>query len=152
MTSNKENRSPPKSGYNSSLKTGISSSLQKSAISSSGAVRVPSKPATSSFRPVSANSSSTSASSAHGARPATATSKTAAPASSSISRPRTQETGDSAQASQQRDQEQAGSATAKTWELNDFDIGKPLGRGKFGNGIRVCSCIYDTTAFMSLHT
>ena len=25
------------------------------------------------------------------------------------------------------------SAPTKTWELTDFDIGKPLGRGKFGN-------------------
>ena len=27
----------------------------------------------------------------------------------------------------------ASSEPAKQWELTDFDIGKPLGRGKFGN-------------------
>jgi len=29
--------------------------------------------------------------------------------------------------------EQPSASPAKTWELTDFDIGKPLGRGKFGN-------------------
>ena len=27
----------------------------------------------------------------------------------------------------------AGKLTERVWKLSDFDIGKPLGRGKFGN-------------------
>jgi serine/threonine protein kinase len=36
--------------------------------------------------------------------------------------------------SSQQDQNQVqGGGNVKSWELSDFDIGKPLGRGKFGN-------------------
>lgn len=124
MSTNKENRSPPKNGFSSSLKTGLSSNLHKSAISSSGAVRVPSKVPSSSVRPGTAQS--TSSTSAHSSmiRPATAGSKVV--------------TGGAARAPRETAQaqgrvEQPSASPAKTWELTDFDIGKPLGRGKFGN-------------------
>ena len=130
MTGNKENRSPPKNGYaSSSLKPGMGSSLHaKSGISSSGAVRVPSKPVGSGLsRPATAQSASSSSHSSM-VRPATAGSKLA---SSSVSRPK-----EEARERQQDAQQRVAQPTAgpsKTWELTDFDIGKPLGRGKFGN-------------------
>jgi len=122
-STNKENRSPPKNGFGSSLKTGLSSSLHKSAISSSGAVRVPSK-VPSSIRPGTAQASSSASSHTSMMRPATAGSKVV--------------TGGAARAPRETPQaqervEQPSASPAKAWELTDFDIGKPLGRGKFGN-------------------
>ena len=123
FTSNKENRSPPKNTYGSSMKSGLSGSMHaKPTISSSGAVRVPSK--VPSVRPGTAHSSSSSSHSTV-PRPATAGSKTAG--SSARSREEQQR---EAQSQQRVEQPSAG---VKTWELTDFDIGKPLGRGKFGN-------------------
>ena len=121
LTSNKENRSPPKNVYGSSLKSGLSGGMHsKPTISSSGAVRVPSKVPSSSVRLATAHPSSTSSSHSNHAmaRPATASSKTA----SSSARPREEQQ----QQSQQRVAQP--SAGVKTWELTDFDIGKPLGR------------------------
>ena len=125
LTSNKENRSPPKNVYGSSLKSGLSGGMHsKPTISSSGAVRVPSKVPSSAVRPATAHPSSTSSSHSNHAmaRPATASSKTA----SSSARPREEQ-------SQQRVAQP--SAGVKTWELTDFDIGKPLGR------VCVCECV-----------
>jgi hypothetical protein len=128
LTSNKENRSPPKNVYSSSLKTGLGGSMHaKSGISSSGAVRVPSK-APSAVRPGTAQPPSSVSASSHSAmaRPATASSKVA----SSSARPREEQQGRELKAQPRVEQPSAG---IKTWELTDFDIGKPLGRGKFGN-------------------
>jgi aurora kinase, other len=146
MTSNKENRSPPKTGgFAAALKPamGIGSSLHAKAtgISSSGAVRVPSKPvvqgSTTLNRPATAQASSTSSSSHSSmARPATAcTSSKLAVSTSSVLRPK-EEARQTPREQQQGAQQRVVQPTAgpsKTWELTDFDIGKPLGRGKFGN-------------------
>ena len=37
------------------------------------------------------------------------------------------------QAERQDSEAQGGNKGEKRWSLTDFDIGKPLGRGKFGN-------------------
>ena len=92
----------------------------------------------SSVRPGTAQPSSSSAQSSSSLiRPATASSATGSSrplttssalsqSSSSMMRPATVSTISSSKPEQS-------SAPTKTWELTDFDIGKPLGRGKFGN-------------------
>jgi len=138
---NKENRSPQKGGMMRPA-TATSGYSAKTNIGSSGAQRVPSKIPTSSA-PSSAmrapmNPTTTSAlksgasstaskqgfsSSATGASGGVYSNSSGKPAASS--NPATQST--SAQ------QASGGGAVTQSWELSDFDIGKPLGRGKFGN-------------------
>ena len=90
---------------------------------------MPSKAVPTSTRPGTAQSSSSASSVSSIARPATAGSKIA---SSSNLVPKTQR-----EETRERDETkqlaQPSAGPMKTWELADFDIGKPLGRGKFGN-------------------
>lgn len=118
----KENRSPPKAG-NTFLKSSSSALQSKTNIAATGALRVPSKPTVPNvIRPITASSvSSSSMQAGKGVvRPGTA------PGSSGHSESRGQDQGT------ERNQS-ARQGNVKTWELSDFDIGKPLGRGKFGN-------------------
>ena len=85
-------------------------------MSSSGAQRVPNK-TTPIIRPTTAAPSS----SAHKPTPGQG-------AGGSVARPAT-----ASASSASSEARSAPSEPAKQWELTDFDIGKPLGRGKFGN-------------------
>lgn len=109
-SSQKENRSPPKNGMTTAkagmgVKTGLAAS----------AMRVPPKVVA-----------------AQGMRPASAlTSKpAAAPAGAKPAGAKGPEEQHEEQMAQPKEQDQGSN---KSWELSDFDIGKPLGRGKFGN-------------------
>ena len=109
-SSQKENRSPPKNGMTAgkagmAVKTGLAAS----------AMRVPPKVvAAQGMRPASALAS----------KPA------AAPAGAKPAGTKGPDEHHEEQMSQAKEQDQG---AHKSWELSDFDIGKPLGRGKFGN-------------------
>ena len=113
-SSQKENRSPPKNGMTKpsglAVKTGLASS----------AMRVPSKVATApGFRPASATA----------VKPAAPSLAAKAAAPVAPAKPEVQHQAEE-QMAQTTGHEQG---AHKSWELSDFDIGKPLGRGKFGN-------------------
>lgn len=111
-STNKENRSPTNKNAASAAKPALQA---KTTLASSGAVRVPSK---------TAPSSSSNSGFVRPAPPQT---------SSALKQQPTKSVTAAAQHQSSEDQAQAQAAPAKSWELSDFDIGKPLGRGKFGN-------------------
>lgn len=133
-STNKENRSPTNKNAASAAKPALQA---KTTLASSGAVRVPSK---------TAPSSSSNSGFVRPAPPQTSSALKQQPTKSVTAAAQHQSSEDQAQAQVKslhtcrfcdllvltgRVQQQA--APAKSWELSDFDIGKPLGRGKFGN-------------------